>query len=317
MGRLYVEGWAPEYGSAYETDTALADAEKVDETVEVAGAWAPRPGRDDGIEVVAFVDGVRRIDARLTLDDIDGPVPGICGTYGVGAVCWDRANRRSEIEHASVERLAVFGRGRAVPVPVAGPTISYRTESVPDTDPGVLIQHFHGRMRKAEATLSERLAQQGAFVVADGPINDLSATDKIGYIKTHRAPYLSATNQPVVGRLHAGERTPLFLIGGNGRYPRYSWYQRLADLPGGHSWTGVVRGEVSAHLDLKRAVGMADRAAAMLPLVASEGHIDPRAPQNLVPIAALERELRRRLGDPGFIYRALRSAVMRDMGVAS
>lgn len=317
MTRLYVEGWAPEYGSAYEADIALADAEKVDETVEVAGAWSPRSGFDDGVQHVAFVDGVRRVDARLTLDEEDGPVPGICGTYGVGAVFWDRQQPASDIRHAQIERLALFGSGRGVPVPVAAPTIRYRTESVPDTDPGMLIQHFHGRMRKAEAKLSEQLAQEGVFVVADGPINDLSATDKIGYIKTHRAPYLSSQNQPVVGRLGAAERTPLFLIGGNGRYPRYSWYQRLADMAGGHSWTGVVRGEVSAHLDLERAIRMADRSTAVLPLVASESHIDPRAPQNLVPIAALERELRRRLGDAGFVYRALRGAVAREMGVAS
>lgn len=317
MARLYVEGWAPEYGSAYETDAALADEEKVDETVEVAGSWSPRAGRDDGVATVAFVDGVRRVDARLTIDDIDGPVPGICGTYGVGAVCWDRAGGRSSIEHATIERLALFASGRAVPVPVAAPTIRYRSESIPDSDPGMLIQHFHGRMRKAEAILSEQLAQRGAFVVADGPINDLSATDKIGYIKTHRAPYLSPANQPVVGRLRAGERTPLFLIGGSGRYPRYSWYQRLADVSGGHSWTGVVRGEVSAHLERDRAAQLADRSAAVLPLVASEAHIDPRAPQNLVPIAALERELRRRMGDQGFVYRALRSAVMREKEVVS
>jgi hypothetical protein len=55
---------------------------------------------------------------------------------------------------------------------------------------------------------------------------------------------------------------------------------------------------------------MADRSAAVLPLVASEAHIDPRAPQNLVPIAALERDLRHRMGDRGLVYRALREAVM-------
>jgi hypothetical protein len=49
--------------------------------------------------------------------------------------------------------------------------------------------------------------------------------------------------------------------------------------------------------------------------VASEPHLDPRAPQNLVPIAALERELRRRLGDPAFVYRALREATFREEGV--
>ena len=31
--------------------------------------WAPIEGGDDGVDRIAFVDGVRRIDARLTLDD--------------------------------------------------------------------------------------------------------------------------------------------------------------------------------------------------------------------------------------------------------
>jgi hypothetical protein len=309
MGQLYVEGWAPEYGSPIETDDALADADKVDESVEVDGVWAPLPGSDDGTGVVAFVDGVRRIDARLTLDEPEGPVPGICGSYAVGAVIWDRIEGRSEVSDPRVERLAVFGGGRGVPIPVVSDRLVYRSESVPETDPGFLIQRFHGAMRKAEATLSETLAQSGMFVVADGPINDLSATEKVGYVKSHRAPYLSPEKAPIIGRLRAGERTPLFLIGQGGAYPRYSWYQRLAALPNGHSWTGVVRCEVSSALSLERARLVADRTAAVLTEVGSEPHIDPRAPQNLIPIGALERQLRRRLGDPRIVYRALRSAV--------
>ena len=75
MAQLYVEGWAPEYGSPYETDEALADEGKVDESVEVDGPWAPSTGLDDGVARIAFVDGVRRVDARLTIDEPDGPVP--------------------------------------------------------------------------------------------------------------------------------------------------------------------------------------------------------------------------------------------------
>ena len=308
MAQLYVEGWAPEYGSPYETDDALADQDKVDESVEVAGQWHPIVGVDDAIGEIAFVDGVRRIDARLTLDEPDGPIPGICGSFGVGAVVWDRIERRSDFRNLQVGRLAVFGNGKGAPVP-AGPELVYRSESVPESDPGILIQKFHGAMRKAEAVLSEKLAQGGLFVIADGPINDLSATEKVGFIKSHRAPYLSPQRAPIVGRLVAGERTPMFLMGQGGTYPRYSWYQRLADIAGGHSWTGVVRCEVSAALPLDAAQVVANRTAAVLPHVGSELHIDPRAPQNLVPIAALERELRRRLGDPGFVYRALRCGV--------
>jgi len=308
--QLYVEGWAPDYGTPYEADDELVTDDKADEDVEIADEWQPLPGRDDGVDEVAFVDGVRRIDARLTVDSEDGPRPGICGSFGVGAVRWDRRQPRSEVVHPEIQRVAVFGDGQAVPVPVAGPQISYRSESVADDDPRALIQHFHGLMRKAEAVLSERLAQTGTFVIADGPINDLSATEKVGYVKTHRTRYLSAERAPIIRQLGPGERTPLFLIGSSGAYPRYSWYLRLATLRGGHSWTGVVRAEVSSHLGLDRARAVADRATALLPLVASAPHVDPRAPQNLVPIGALERELRRRLGDPLLIHRSLRSAVM-------
>ena len=312
MQQLYVEGWAPEYGSPFETDEALADEGKVDETVEVDGPWAPVPGDDDGVESIAFVDGVRRIDARLTIDQPDGPIPGICGSYGVGAVVWHRTKPESEYLDLAVDRLAVFDNGQGVPIPSTD-QIVYRSESVPDSDPGMLVKRFHSAMRRAEANLSERLAQSGLFVVADGPINDLSATEKVGYVKSHRAPYLSPVNSPVVGRLKAGERTPLFVIGRGGQYERYSWYQRLADLPGAHSWTGIVRCEVSSALSTAAAAAIANRTAAVLKLVGSEAHIDPRAPQNLVPIAALERQLRRMLGDPAFVYRSLRSAVAATM----
>lgn len=313
--QLYVEGWAPEYGSPYEADDDLAAPDKVDEGVEVAGRWQPIPGTDDGVDGVAFVDGVRRIDARLMLETAEGPVPGICGSFGVGAVLWDRAASRSEVSDARVDRVAVFGHGAAAPVPSAQPTLRYRSISVPEQDAGSLIKRFHGEMRKAEGELSERLARDGTFVVADGPLNDLSATDKVGYIKTHRAPYLSPSTAPVIGRLRPGERTPLFLIAAGTPYARYSWYQRLASLEHGHSWTGVVRVEVSSHLPLPRASAVADRTAAVLPLVASLPHIDPRAPQNLVPIGALERELRRRMGDAGYVYRELRSAVAAEGAV--
>ena len=44
---------------------------------------------------------------------------------------------------------------------------------------------------------------------------------------------------------------------------------------------------------------------------ASTEYKDSRTPQNLYPIAGLERELRRRLGDSRLLYRALRVAANR------
>lgn len=309
MAQLYVEGWSPEYGAPVDLSDERVAASPIDTAVETDGAWSPVDGVDDDVGLVAFVDGIRRIDARLTLDDpVAGPVPGICGSFAVGATLWDRTAKRSTFAHQKVHRLAVLATGARVEFPVVGNSLDYRSESVATDDPAALIAHFHGAMRRAEAALSARLAAEGTFVVADGPINELRAQPIVGYIKSHRVTYLDGDLMPVIGRLRAGQRTPLFLIDGE-QFARYSWYVRLADLAGGHSWTGIVRCEAPTALGKDEAVRLADRTAALLPKTASEPHVDPRAPQNLVPIAALERHLRRRLGDQNLVYRALRSAV--------
>lgn len=308
MARLHVEGWAPEYGAAVEPDEALAPAEgSVDVTVE-GRPWEPVPGMDDRVPVVAFVDGVRRVDARLLLDDDSGVVPGICGSFAVGAVLWHREERRSEVVSASVQRLAILGSGRSPALPDPGFGLAFTPYSVPDADPASLVRALHNAMRRAEEVLAEELAGSGHFVVADGPLYEYTHTEKMGYVKSHRRTYLAGDLGGIVGRLGRGERTPLFTVG-EGRFLRYSWYLRLTDRGDDHSWSGVVRCEASPHLDLARVAALADRAAAVLPGVASSAHLDPRAPQNLVPIGALERELRHRLGDAGLVLRALRTAV--------
>ena len=306
MARIFVESWSPEYGAPLDAAT-LAPAEgSVDDTVETT-AWGPRDGIDDGVEWVAFVDGVRRIDARLTIDDPeDGPVPGLCGTFVVGAVRWSRAAARSEVADEQVERWAVLAGGRAEIFPAGDLQPPYETITIPDRDGDALVHALQTRMRAAEGRLASRVAAD-AFVFADGPLNELAPEQVVGTVKSHRVTYLSPERGAIVAALEVGQRTPLFTIAD---YRRYSWYVRLARLPGGHSWTGIVRCEASGHLPLADVVAIADRTAALLPLVASEPHIDPRAPQNLVPIGALERQLRHRMGDPGLVYRALRAAVM-------
>jgi hypothetical protein len=73
-------------------------------------------------------------------------------------------------------------------------------------------------------------------------------------------------------------------------------------------WSGVVRLECSADLPCAEVIRLADVTTRLLPPWASSPHKDPRAPQNLVPIGGLERELRHRLGDTQLLYRSLRAA---------
>ncbi len=308
MSRLHVEGWAPEYGAPLDISEERTAKSPIDPTVETEQWEAIEGDASSAPDVVAFVDGVRRIDARLTFDDpAEGPVPGIVGTFGVGATMWDRSIPRSTYLDLSVERMAVMAKGVVAEFGSVG-GLPVTTESVAGDDPAELVRHFHGRMRAAEARLSSKLAARGTLVIADGPINELRAQPIVGFVKTHRVSYLGPEHGAVIGRLRAGRRTPLFLIAAE-HFARYSWYLRLADLPDGHSWTGVVRCEAPTALGLEQVIELASCTTALLPGVASEGHIDPRAPQNLVPIAALERQLRRRLGDQALVYRGLRAAV--------
>jgi hypothetical protein len=158
----------------------------------------------------------------------------------------------------------------------------------------------------AEAARDECPDPDDALVVVDGPLSGRQHVGgAIGVIKTHGVAYLPPDLHGLVSRLSARERTPLFAI--SGRFSRLSWY--LA-LPGGADapWAGVVRVECSTDVDLADAVALADTVGVTLSRYASEPYKDPRAPQNLYPIGGLERELRRRLGDPRLMFRALRVA---------
>jgi hypothetical protein len=129
----------------------------------------------------------------------------------------------------------------------------------------------------------------------------------VGYIKTHHASYLPAGQAAVVAALMPGQRTPAFTMGTSWR--RNSWYLQLPGTPG-VPWSGIVRLECPAELPPAGVTRLADLTARLLPPLASTPHKDPRAPQNLVPIGGLERELRHRLGDQQLLYRALRAAAV-------
>ena len=308
--RIYVESWSPEYGVPLEITEESEPTASVDPAVETSD-WKPIRGSDPAApSEVAFVDGVRRIEARLTIDDpTEGPVPGIMAAFGVGGVLWERAIPRSTFVGLSVERMVVMAKGYNTGIGMLG-DLPVSTESEPGDDPADLLAHVQRRMRAAEQSLASGLVASGRLVIADGRNHELGPRPIVGFIKTHQVMYLNGRHRSLIGILRAGERTPLFLID-IGFLPRYSWYLRLADLPWGHSWTGIVRCEVAAAGGVDQAVELAARTTALLPRLASERHIEARAPQNLVPIAALERELRKRLGDQRLAHRALSTTVHR------
>ena len=76
----------------------------------------------------------------------------------------------------------------------------------------------------------------------------------------------------------------------------------------------VRRHQCLAHPPVTEVTRLGDLTATLLPPLASVPYKDPRAPQNLVPISALERELRHRLGDQHVLYPTLRAAAAASPG---
>ena len=307
---LAVEGWSPEFGSPVEADRRDEPDAHVDAAAELPPEeWrplGPAPGTAPPARVY-FVDGVRRIEARVWMNRGGEPGLGICASYGAGVV---RCGRRAKVVSASVRR-GFFGKA-GVPDLVTGAG-TFAACPVSDDDLEQLVNGLQERMGQLEIEVAEtalpsssRSSRDDALMVVDGPLRgSRRIAGAIGYVKSHRVQYLSGEPRATVALLDPGRRTPVFLI--QTTWTRYSWYLRLASAEG-HPWAGIVRCESWHDTGLEEVKALADATAAVLPRFASEAHKDDRAPQNLYPIAGLERELGRRLGDRGVIYRALRRA---------
>ena len=298
--RFSVEQWAPEYGTP--TGAELEETTTVPEVdIEVpARDWAPIGPTGDGAESVLFVDGVRRVDANVWISQPEGMADlGLCATYAAGAVHCDG---KAEVVASEVRRGLFTAAAGATPIVTRH--ARYDVRAVAGSTPEELWLGIQQRMGETEKEIAARHGG-GALVVVDGPLSGAHVPQAVGYVKTHHVHYLPPALRPVIGKLGAGQRTPVFLT--TTAWSRYSWYLRLPG-PADHAWASVVRCEVAADLDPAKAKELADRVTLTLPRFASDGHKDPRAPQNLYPIGGLERALRRRLGDQALLYRSLRAA---------
>jgi hypothetical protein len=251
---------------------------------------------------VLFVDGVRRIEARVWLMDGTGTAePGIAASYAAGVVVCDETARVATVR---TERgvFAAVASLTAIWTPLGE---QFEPWIADDGSLDALSVAMQSRMRAVEVDTATRArdGSTGDLLVVDGPLRGRENLPRtIGYIKTHQKSYLAEEQQRTVASLGPGQRTPVFKLGST--WSRYTWYLRL---PGRitHPWAGIVRCECSIGIAPAAAVELANVSAATLPRFAASAHKEPRAPQNLYPIAGLERALRHRLGDRTLIHREL------------
>lgn len=332
--KIYVDAWDPSYGTGLDLadfggadlagragPTAESSAQlRTDIELEPA-VWRPLgPAADVRCPgMVLLVDGVRRIDARVWVEEPDGTLhPGLAASYAAGVVRCDLRRGSADVSNARV------ARGFFTPSPdatdITAANARYLVHRVAGADPAQLSAAVQPQLRMLEMdvsalaratteTLSAELAAEDDLLVIDGPLSGRTQLPRaLGYVKTHRVSYLPPALTTVVGRLAPGQRTPVFLLGTS--WHRYTWYFKLPG-PAGSPWAGVVRIEASADLTRAEVIRLADVSAVTLPRFASSPYKDNRAPQNLTPIAGLERRLRGMLGDQRLLVRSLTAAAHR------
>ena len=308
-GTVFVEDWAATYGSPYlvQPDEPMhADVELVEDGDRVVA----HPGVATAQEAkIAFVDGVRRGEASLyQFRPATGAVAhGVAGGHACGAVLGGDG-RTLRFGETRVRRLVIWGSGLGGVLPPVRGGWAWIPASVASSAPDAPLKELQTRMREDEGRLAEDLCETGYLVVIDGPLNFVRSRDLpvVGYVKTHYRALLPEEHHSRIPELQAGERTSLFRLGAD----RYSCYLRLTTRsPTSSPWFGIVRLEVPQSSGLSAAIEVTNHVAGAIPRFAGAAHRDPRAPQNLQPIGALEKHLRHLLGHAGLAARAVREAV--------
>ncbi|GAA4018403.1 DNA double-strand break repair nuclease NurA [Deinococcus rubellus] len=314
-----------------------------------AVARKPVPER---LKRVLTIDGKPRMEARLLLDD-DGAlsVAGF-GAYVVGAVdLCPHGSRQAELLGVRARRILAYSDEALSRVPVArfsprNPhtgALEYQPHSFAGAQlegPKSAVQRL---MLASEQALAAELASPlplddtdanalaETLVLQDGPVRiGTAGSAVVGCVKTLHTDYLGADRIGLLSQLKPGERTPIlrFAVGDNGLTPartreqRFTWYVRLCEAPFyQHPLAGVMRLEMHAPEDtdfVPRAVlDIANLSGALLCRLASQPHKDARAPQNLIPTAALEQAMGRAMGSLDLVTRRIRSHLARELGVVA
>ena len=299
--KFHVDAWHPGYGSsvdAADRGPTAASTAKLDTDIEVtATRWQPvqPPAGLAAPSRVLLVDGVRRTDARLWI----GLHPGLACSYAAGVV--ECGPGQARLVAAEVHRTIFTSAEEVTDVGLA--PARYRTVCVQGTDEAGLSNAVQAHLTELEVAVSQHSRIDGDLLMVEAPLRSRGALPRtLGYVKTQQKQYLPEPLIAVVTALKPGQRTPVFHIGGV--YQRMTWYLKLA-AGSGAPWAGVVRVECSSDLPADEAFRLADLSAVTIPRRASVPYKDPRAPQNLVPIAGLEKRLRQLLGDAKLLHRAL------------
>lgn len=303
---VHVEDWPPDYGWPYQIEETqeggAADVKLLEDGDRLEFHRDTRPGP----ERIAFVDGVRQIEARLYYTEAGIFARGVAGTFAWGSVVWTGSACTFDRHH--LRRVVIWGSGISQQLHAVKGGWSWEPLSIASVEPDMPGVHLQQQMLTAEVELAGAICREGYLTIRDGPLTFHRATGAlpiVGYVKTHQKALLPAEKHAKVPELHAGERTSIFTLG-----DRYACYARIAQ-PSSFAgpWSGIVRLEIPQVAGFHAAVKLLGSAAMAIVPFAGVAHRDPRAPQNLQPVFALEGYLHRLMGSPKLATRAVRESV--------
>src|SRR5262249_54755665 len=150
-----------------------------------SAVWKPLAPISDAAmaERIVFVDGVRRVEARVLARDRERIIHGAFGTYGVGAVIVTRGSATWGPEN--IDRVLALSGGMSLSAAqeiTSG--VTYRPVSSPDDDPDAPLKRLQEEMRLAEGELARQMGAEETLVIGDGPLRfDDQRGATIGYVK--------------------------------------------------------------------------------------------------------------------------------------
>ena len=321
--RLTLEPWAPEYDTSLHTQAGMEvgavalgfDAVDLHCELEV---WQPVQTSRVNIQFsrLYFIDGRRRLEAKVFAQWEESgnthSAPGLLGTYSVGLAELE-TNGKAQIIEANPSRVLILGSQLEHPglrIPALGNQLGhldYEAHGIKDdgNQENQLEQTLQNLMRSHEKKLARDLDLGDDLLILDGTLPLEQAFDgSLGYVKTLHDLRLPPREQRVLFALLQQQRSPIFKIGER----RYSWFLRLAQPVEWHQGlSGVVRLEVYSDRGFEWAQKVADWTCQNLPRLAAKSFRDPRAPQQLMPVAFLEAEMGRRMGDIGIVRRRIQA----------
>ncbi|NTX99479.1 DNA double-strand break repair nuclease NurA [Deinococcus sp. JMULE3] len=307
--------------------------------------WAAIPARPipDRLTQVLVVDGKRRMESRVFLEDDEGGAGmGGFGAYVVGAVnLCPHGTRQAELLDVRAQRVLAHAPGLRVNPTELSPRdphtgqLLYVPVPTESADPLAPLHRLQSLMLDAEQELSHAYASAvpadetddeeplTALTLQDGTLRRGGANlggAVVGYVKTMQTQYLSTDRVGLLSSLKPGERTPiLHMKSETGRSTRFTWYVRLCEAAFyQHPMSGVMRLEMYAPPEpdfLPRSVRqVANLSGTLLTRLGSRAHKDPRAPQNLIPTAALEQAMNRSMGSADLVTRRIRAHIAATFG---